>query len=90
MNYNAIFAPITLSVQTLISPSKGRISRRPHSTFFERAASFEARKRRIAALGRLLDGFAVLVVFALVGTEAISVISMRPASKNGARRCTVS
>lgn len=53
--------------------------------FFQRADIGEAKNGRFAALGRLSEGV-VLVVFALLGTEAISVISMRPASKKERNR----
>ena len=51
--------------------------------FFERAVILPAKKRRLMAVGRL-DGV-VTVVFIKLGTEALSVLSMRPASK-GERR----
>jgi hypothetical protein len=35
----------------------------------------------LKAVGRLLDG-TIVVVFVALGTEAFSVISMRPASKS--------
>ena len=48
--------------------------------FFAEAIVRPAKRGRLSALGRL-DGRLVHVVFALLGTEAISVISMRPASR---------
>jgi uncharacterized DUF497 family protein len=51
--------------------------------FFERAVILPAKKWRLMAVGRL-DGV-VTVVFIKLGTEALSVLSMRPASK-GERR----
>ena len=51
--------------------------------FFERAVILPAKKRRLMAVGRL-DGV-VTVVFIKLGTEALSLLSMRPASK-GERR----
>ena len=47
--------------------------------FFEEAVIVPARNRRLAAIGRLADG-TLTVIFFQLGTEAISVISMRPAS----------
>ena len=42
-------------------------------------------RRRLKAIGYFRDG-AAAVVFALLGMEAISIISFRPASRNE-RRC---
>jgi len=39
-----------------------------------------AKENRHMAIGRLNDG-TIAVVFALLGTEGVSVISMRPASR---------
>jgi uncharacterized DUF497 family protein len=39
-----------------------------------------AKENRYMTIGRLNDG-AIAVVFALLGTEGVSVISMRPASR---------
>ncbi|WBU51878.1 BrnT family toxin [Paracoccus sp. SCSIO 75233] len=39
-----------------------------------------AKQGRFKAMGRFADG-TIAVIFATLGTEAISVISMRPASK---------
>ena len=47
--------------------------------FFEAARIIGAKRGRFQALGRFADG-TIAVVFASLGTEAISVISMRPAS----------
>lgn len=47
--------------------------------FFEGALVVTAKDGRFKALGRLADG-TVAVIFATLGTEALSVISMRPAS----------
>ena len=47
--------------------------------FFERAVVRPARPPRFMAFGRFEDG-TVAVVFAALGTEAISVISMRRAN----------
>lgn len=48
--------------------------------FFETALVRPAKQGRFMAIGRLADG-TVSVVFALLGREGISIISMRPASK---------
>ena len=49
--------------------------------YFEGARIGAARSGRYKALG-VVDGKAVSVVFAPLGSEAVSVISMRPASAN--------
>lgn len=48
--------------------------------FFEAALVIPAKQGRFQALGRFEDG-TIAVVFALLGSEGISIISMRPASK---------
>jgi uncharacterized DUF497 family protein len=48
--------------------------------FFASAAVFPAKAGRFMAVGEH-DGVVVAVVFALLGTEAIAPISMRPASR---------
>lgn len=48
--------------------------------FFLAAVAVPAKNGRHMAIGRLADG-TVAVVFALLGTEGVSVISMRPASR---------
>jgi uncharacterized protein len=48
--------------------------------FFERAATGPAKKGRLYALGRV-RGDVVVVFFARLGVEGVSVISMRPPSK---------
>ena len=48
--------------------------------FFETALVRPAKDGRFMAIGRLADG-TISVVFAVLGTEGISIISMRPASK---------
>ena len=48
-------------------------------TFFLGAVVLPAKAGRYMAIGRLADG-AIAVVFAFLGAEAVSVISMRPAS----------
>jgi uncharacterized DUF497 family protein len=47
--------------------------------FFAAATIYPARAGRYLAIGRLADG-AVAVVFARLGSEGISIISMRAAS----------
>lgn len=49
--------------------------------FFEEATVLPAKNGRFQAIGRLLDG-AVVVIFANLGSEALSIISMRPARRN--------
>ena len=48
--------------------------------FFENAVVIPAKDGRFIAVGHHLHG-AVVVVFAPLGREAISVVSMRPASR---------
>lgn len=48
--------------------------------FFLEAVTVPAKEGRHMAIGRLHDG-TIAVVFALLGTEGVSVISMRPASR---------
>ncbi|WP_323015395.1 BrnT family toxin [Devosia sp.] len=52
-------------------------------TFFEEAIIRPAKLGRLAAFGRFADG-SIAVVFVTLGSEALSVISMRPA--NGSER----
>lgn len=52
--------------------------------FFETALVIPAKSGRFMAIGRLGDG-AVSVVFALVGEDGLSIISLRPASKRERR-----
>lgn len=52
--------------------------------FFAEAAIFPAKQARWIAIGRLADG-SIAVVFATLGTEAISIISMRPANRTERR-----
>ena len=47
--------------------------------FFLDATIFPAKQGRSMAVGRLHDG-TIVVIFARLGTEGVSVISMRPAS----------
>lgn len=49
-------------------------------TFFLASVVVPAKNGRYMAIGRLADG-TVAVVFATLGTEGVSVISMRPTSK---------
>jgi hypothetical protein len=49
--------------------------------FFANAVIVRARPPRFTAIGRLRDETTVVAIFAPLGAEAISVISMRPASK---------
>lgn len=48
--------------------------------FFERALVVASHSKRFIAIGRLVNGV-VVVIFAKLGTEGLSVISMRPAKK---------
>ncbi len=48
-------------------------------SFFENGVILSARDGRLAVIGRLADG-TIAVIAAPLGTEAIAVISMRPAS----------
>jgi len=48
--------------------------------FFETSLILPAKKNRFMAINMFLDGIAT-VVFAKLGADAISVISMRPASR---------
>ncbi|EKF58099.1 hypothetical protein QWE_15893 [Agrobacterium albertimagni AOL15] len=47
--------------------------------FFQRALIRPAKRGRLQAVGRLADG-TVAVIFVRLGTEGLSVISMRPAN----------
>ena len=55
-----------------------------NEAFFEESVMVPAKLGRIAAVGRYHDGV-ILVVFAMLGTEALSIISMRPASRKERR-----
>lgn len=48
--------------------------------FFLDAVTVPAKEDRYMAIGRLNDG-TIAVVFAVLGTQGVSVISMRPASR---------
>ncbi|MBP2560262.1 uncharacterized DUF497 family protein [Neorhizobium galegae] len=52
--------------------------------FFLTSAIVPARNGRMKAIGRLKDG-AVAAIFVKLGSEALSVISMRPARKDERR-----
>ncbi|MEN5279078.1 BrnT family toxin [Brucella sp. TWI432] len=49
--------------------------------FFENSKVLPAKNNRLQAIGRLADG-TIVVIFITLGTEALSVISMRPARKD--------
>lgn len=49
--------------------------------FFEASIVVPGRDGRLVAVGELNDSVIVTVVFAILGTEAVSIISMRPASR---------
>ncbi len=51
------------------------------SAFFETAIVMQVKRGRFLAIGELSGEIAVSVVFKPLGTEAVSVISMRPASR---------
>ena len=48
--------------------------------FFAEATILPARDNRLMAIGSIED-FAITVIFNRLGTEAISIVSMRPASE---------
>lgn len=52
--------------------------------FFEAALITKAKADRLKAVGQLPDG-TIVVIFATLGSEAISVISMRPANRSERR-----
>ena len=47
--------------------------------FFATATILPTREKRLMAIGRI-EEIAVTVIFSRLGTEAISIVSMRPAS----------
>jgi uncharacterized protein len=53
------------------------------ATFFLEVSVGPAKEGRFKAIGRLRDG-TIVVIFAMLGREAVSVVSMRPA--NGRER----
>jgi hypothetical protein len=52
-----------------------------NEAFFENALVLPAHNRRWAGIGKNIRGV-IVVVFVKLGVEAVSVISMRPASRN--------
>jgi uncharacterized DUF497 family protein len=50
-------------------------------TFFDNALVLPSYNKRWAGIGKNIHGV-IVVVFIALGKEAVSVISMRPASKN--------
>ncbi len=48
--------------------------------FFLDAVTVPAKEGRYMAIGRLNDGI-IAVVFSILGTEGLSIVSMRPASR---------
>lgn len=55
------------------------------ASFFLSSIVVPAKNDRLMAIGPFLDG-TIAVVFAELGTEAISIISMRPASRKERKR----
>jgi uncharacterized DUF497 family protein len=49
--------------------------------FFERSMVVPGKSGRLIAVGRLASGV-VVVVFVTLGSEGVSIISMRPANRN--------
>jgi uncharacterized protein len=49
--------------------------------FFEAAIVYPAKNDRLAAIGVFRGQLVIVVIFRPLGSEAISVISMRPASR---------
>lgn len=49
--------------------------------FFEASAVYPAKEGRLIAIGELNGQVVVAVIFKPLGSEALSVISMRPANK---------
>jgi uncharacterized DUF497 family protein len=52
-----------------------------NETFFDKALVLPSYNRRWAGVGKNIRGV-IVVVFVTLGKEAVSVISMRPASRN--------
>ena len=52
-----------------------------NETFFDTALVLPSHNRRWAGIGKNIRGV-IVVVFVTLGKEAVSVISMRPASRN--------
>ncbi|MCL6706372.1 BrnT family toxin [Pseudomonas sp. R2.Fl] len=57
--------------------------------FFEEAAIIPAKQNRFLAIGELHGRIVAAVVFVPLGSEALSVISMRPASRRERKRAWV-
>ena len=49
--------------------------------FFVNSVAAPVRDRRFKAIGSMRHGRVIVVIFAPLGTESISVISMRPANR---------
>jgi uncharacterized protein len=62
-------------------PCKARFFADLNETFFDSALFVPSYNKRWAGIGRNIRGV-IVVVFVTLGKEAVSVISMRPASKN--------
>lgn len=54
--------------------------------FFDRARTFETTQDRLMAIGEFEGRLIIVVIFRLLGQEALSVISMRPASRKERKR----
>jgi uncharacterized DUF497 family protein len=52
-----------------------------NETFFDKALVLPSHHKRWSGIGKNIRGV-IVVVFVVLGNEAVSVISMRPASKN--------
>ena len=52
-----------------------------NETFFDKALVLPSYNRRWAGIGKNIRGV-IVVVFVTLGKEAVSIISMRPASRN--------
>ena len=50
-------------------------------SFFEAAVVFDAAQDRLMAIGIFQDRIIIAVVFKPLGSEALTIISMRPASR---------
>jgi uncharacterized DUF497 family protein len=53
--------------------------------FFERCMVVPGKDNRLIAVGQLTDGAAVVVIFTVLGSEGVSVISMRQANRKERR-----
>ena len=56
-----------------------------NETFFDDALILPTHNKRWAGIGKNIRGV-IIVIFVKLGKEAVSVISMRPASKNERKR----